>query len=707
MTHTKGAFPAVVQCLILITISLILNPTSIVTSEQTITTLSAESDSAPQFGKSIQFSEHTDIINEIVFSSDSSLLASTSRDNSIKIWTTTVDQSILNIDVQPNEAKALDFNIDGTSLASGHSDGSVTIWNAATGERVHNFTTSSQNDVNSLSYSSNGKLLAIGLQAGFVEIWSTETWQRTKSLILHGTDGAVTSVEFAQDDSQLIAGFTDMSAAGGAITIAIWNTSDWTTMAGFETYRSVWSLALHPTEPLLASGGTMGELNIWNTQTLEIHQSVKISETNSVISLDFSPDGDLLVAALNGGSVHIYDRMNESIFSIDVKQSQHFPDDGQNVLYSPDGVNIATFYTSSITLWSIDRDGDGVPDISDSFPLDLTESADTDGDGVGDNADDFPNDSTEWLDFDGDGVGDNADLDDDGDGYSDLDESTNCGEGTNPLNASDTPTDTDGDLTCDLIDDFPNDSTEQKDTDGDGTGDNADVFPNYPKEHVDRDGDGVGDNSDAFPDDQSQWIDSDGDGMGDNRTGNNSDSMPYDFDNDGCVDPIDLNNVKIGEDFFWEDSSECSDFDGDGVGDNVDLDDDNDGVTDTAELIAGTSPFNSEETPTVSFEFILPGTAIGLGAWDLIGIFIGIPFACWMAFGVLTRGQREEKFARRLHESSSEDELALVVEEYERALMWRTIGPHQSLRLERIRGEVKERIRVNNSSIDSLGDNLD
>ena len=57
----------------------------------------------------------------------------------------------------------------------------------------------------------------------------------------------------------------------------------------------------------------------------------------------------------------------------------------------------------------VDSDGDGVPDTTDAFPNDATESVDTDGDGVGDNADAFPNDATETADTDSDGVGDNTD----------------------------------------------------------------------------------------------------------------------------------------------------------------------------------------------------------------------------------------------------------------------------------------------------------
>ncbi len=147
-----------------------------------------------------------------------------------------------------------------------------------------------------------------------------------------------------------------------------------------------------------------------------------------------------------------------------------------------------------------DDDNDGVPDESDAFPLDPTESADTDGDGVGDNADAFPTDPTETVDSDGDGVGDNADA-------------------------------------------FPTDPTETVDSDGDGVGDNADVFPSDPTESADTDADGVGDNTDAFPIDPSETIDTDADG-----TGNNAD---IDDDNDGLPDTTEYSETSTANIAAW------------------------------------------------------------------------------------------------------------------------------------------------------------
>ena len=77
--------------------------------------------------------------------------------------------------------------------------------------------------------------------------------------------------------------------------------------------------------------------------------------------------------------------------------------------------------------------------------------------------------SDEPTDTDGDGLCDDAqDDDNDGDGFSNDDESTNCGEGNDPLDSSDSPTDTDADGSCDALD---------SDDDDDGVDDASDAAP--------------------------------------------------------------------------------------------------------------------------------------------------------------------------------------------------------------------------------------
>ncbi|MGB2484558.1 MAG: hypothetical protein ACPIGF_03145, partial [Poseidonia sp.] len=285
------------------------------------------------------------------------------------------------------------------------------------------------------------------------------------------------------------------------------------------------------------------------------------------------------------------------------------------------------------------------------FPFDPSQTTDADGDGFGDNprgtgADKFPEDATQWSDIDGDGYGDNA-------------------EGTTP-------------------DAFIADPTQWSDIDGDGYGDNP-----------------TGRLADAFPNDPTQWEDMDGDGFGDNLSGNNPDPYLFDFDNDGyndSIDPLpklaspgDLDNdgVLDENDAFPEDYREWADADGDGEGDNADTDDDNDGWTDTDEMRQGTDPFSSSSQPIDGFEVIIPGTQVSLGAWDLIGIFGGVPVFIWIAIGFATRNGRTARYEEMLRGAQSVEDLEHISGMWEYSLMMRMLGPHQGIRLERLRADLE------------------
>ena len=370
------------------------------------------------------------------------------------------------------------------------------------------------------------------------------------------------------------------------------------------------------------------------------------------------------------------------------------------------------WFPNDPTRWQ-DSDRDGVADEDDEFINDATQWNDTDGDGYGDEesgnrGDAFPNDVNEWADSDMDGLGDNADAfpfdptqteDRDGDGM-----------GDNPMGIG--------------ADKFPDDATQWGDIDGDGYGDNPlgnnpDVFITDATQWSDADGDGYGDNPagrlyDQFPQNPTQWVDDDGDGLGDNLNGTDADPYLNDFDNDGYNDSIDIlpklpspgdldaDGCLDGNDVFPSNPQECLDNDGDGEGDNADVDDDNDGWADTDEIRLGTDPFNSAEEPVESFEIVIPGTAVGLGAWDLIGMFGGIPLFSWILFGFVTRNTRCAKYESLLRDATTRDELEQVAYKWEYSLMLRMLGPHQGIRLERLRAELDDKFEAMDQPLSSI-----
>jgi hypothetical protein len=123
------------------------------------------------------------------------------------------------------------------------------------------------------------------------------------------------------------------------------------------------------------------------------------------------------------------------------------------------------------------------------------------------------------------------------------------------------------------------------DDDEDGVPDKEDAFPLEPEEWQDKDGDLIGDNLDA---------DDDGDGIADDWNENGiPDWEELDIDGDG-VDRA----KSVPWDVFPLDPNEWQDTDADGIGDNRDLDDDNDGYSDEEESKRGTDPLDKLSFPT-------------------------------------------------------------------------------------------------------------
>ncbi len=281
------------------------------------------------------------------------------------------------------------------------------------------------------------------------------------------------------------------------------------------------SLTSSPTQMIVDSkdrvvvGLSDGRVYRFNTTTDHNSEYVAISSSQAVNSLSFDRNENILVGTSNG-RLHVItegDFTESASHSTSSRVINSWQGDGSKIY-------VVTQFSSTIKirLFDIDSDGDGVPDSTDEFPLDPSQTTDSDGDGYGDyqsgnNYDAFPNDASEWLDTDGDGYGDNSDL-------------------------------------------FPNNPDQWVDSDSDGYGDN-----------------GNGLNGDLFPVDNTQWFDSDRDSFGDNLDGTKGDACPQQngfstIDRYGCPD-MDLDGYSDGGDAFQTDKSQWIDADSDGYGDEA------------------------------------------------------------------------------------------------------------------------------------------
>ena len=232
---------------------------------------------------------HANEVNTLAFKPGSSILASGSDDDTIRIWDLTWNawksRSIRTLRGHKNNVEAVAWSPDGTMLASGSKDRTVRLWNPDDG------TTSAilrghRDTVNAVAWSPDGTLLASGSRDGTIHIWDpTDTGSAL--YILEGHTSAVNTLAFHPTESLLASGSSDD-------TIRLWDAATGTHKATLTGHKyGVNTVAWNSDGSILVSGGIDGIIRLW-----EPLAAVDVTGDGSVTYLDI-----MAVAANYGQTV--------------------------------------------------------------------------------------------------------------------------------------------------------------------------------------------------------------------------------------------------------------------------------------------------------------------------------------------------------------------------------------------------------------------
>jgi len=281
---------------------------------------------------------HDERVYSVAFNAQGNLLASGSRDDTVRLWDVGSQQQLATLEGHDGDVLAVDFNPQGNLLASGDERGNVILWDVNSGQIVAQW--QAHNDaVNALAFNPNGALLATGSRDDSILVWDVASQQLAYTLVGHGEN--VNSLAWSPDGSRIVSGSNDNTAR-------VWDVVNQQTLLTLEGHSDdVNAVAWSPDGSRIATGSSDNTVIVWNANDGSLLIPLQGAQ-DDIYAVAWSADGGRVAGSSADDNVHVWEVGGGGIIvSFDADEGNVY-----GVAWSPDNSRIASGHDNGdIYLW--------------------------------------------------------------------------------------------------------------------------------------------------------------------------------------------------------------------------------------------------------------------------------------------------------------------------------------------------------------------